>query len=155
MNAAQVATVHGDQQRLEPSDTWPYMRTSVPMVVSQSSASQLPRGGIQPMAPNVPFMTPGPTSLMSQVQGIPNAASMAAATAAQQSINRQIQAQAQGAAAHSSGGIRETVNSVTSSFNSEDAPKLILFAGAACGAVLLLDLAARFIVNMAQQKRKP
>jgi len=165
-NAASVATVHGNQ-RLEPSDTWPYMRTALPMAVSTSGTS-LPRASIKPNAPNVPFMFSEQTSLMSQMQGVGGNGQAASAASADDganavaSLDDDVRAASTSQLPRSSANSRASAQSgstgnrfsFSSAMNSEEVPKLILFAGAAAGAVLLLDLGARFLVNMATHRTK-
>lgn len=133
MNAAQVAQVHGGQ-RLEPSDSWPFMRNAYPMMVPEGQQQQQPSNS--PMAPRVPFQNPQQTSMFSYMQqsGAPSAPASGPVVSP----------------TASSGGQWPMASRLSIS---DDTAKLALFAGAALGSVLLLDVAARFFVNMASRKK--
>jgi hypothetical protein len=128
MNAAHVASVHSGQ-KLEPSDSWPFMRTAYgELTTAQVDAPQR----VVPQAPNVPFQYSQQTSMFSPMQGT-------------------------GPQPQQSSVVVSPTSKAPSGLSKlsipEDTAKLVLFAGTAVGAVLLLDVAARLFVNMATRKK--
>jgi hypothetical protein len=151
MHAAMVSTVYGGNNRLLPSDDWPYMRTAQ----DGFAAVDVKPTPIKQETERAPLKCTPPSSDWSPV-GCPQEALASNLPQQEMSSNLNVEGNIAG------GSYTKLVKSATLPlytmgvpkhvFKVRETSKLILFLGAAAGGIILLDLSARLLISIAHNK---